>query len=307
MLQPRVLELGVVVKDVMAMLKRSLGEDVELVANLAATGRVRADPGQMEQVLLNLAVNARDAMPTGGNLTIETADVELDDLYARVHPPAAAGSLRDAGRERQRGGHGRGRRRRRIFEPFFTTKGKGKGTGLGLSTVYGIVKQSGGYIWVYSELGMGTTFKIYLPRVDEPPEAPEVAKRQAARTRASETILVVEDQEAACEMIVEILREEGYRVLAASDGIQAQEVLRRAPETVDLLLTDVVMPKMSGTDLARALAPSQPRMRVLYMSGYTDEVITHHGVLNTGVSFLQKPFTTAALADRVREALGRSA
>ena len=194
----------------------------------------------------------------------------------------------------------------RIFEPFFTTKGKGKGTGLGLSTVYGIVKQSGGYIWVYSEQGMGTTFKIYLPRVDEPPEAPEVATGQAARAPATETILVVEDQEAACEMIVEILREEGYRVLAASDGIQAQEVLRRSPETVDLLLTDVVMPKMSGTDLARALAESQPRMRVLYMSGYTDEVITHHGVLNPGVSFLQKPFTTAALADRVRKALGRS-
>jgi PAS domain S-box-containing protein len=305
-LQPRVLEVGVVVNDVTAMLKRVLGEDVELVVNLAATGRVRADPGQVEQVLLNLAVNARDAMPTGGNLTVETADAELDDLYARVRPPALEGryvmlAVSDSGEGMDAATQAR------IFEPFFTTKGKGKGTGLGLSTVYGIVKQSGGYVWVYSERGVGTTFKIYLPRVDEATEAPATARRQAAPAPATETILVVEDQEAACEMIVEILREEGYRVLAAGDGIQAQELLRRSPETIDLLLTDVVMPKMSGTDLARALAEGQPRMRVLYMSGYTDEVITHHGVLNPGVSFLQKPFTTAALADRVREALGRSA
>ena len=190
----------------------------------------------------------------------------------------------------------------RIFEPFFTTKGKGKGTGLGLSTVYGIVKQSGGYIWVYSEPGVGTSFKIYLPRVDAQVRAPEPVAAVAGHA-ATETILVVEDQEAGREMITEILGAEGYRILAAGDGNEAQELLRRSPEKVDLLLTDVVMPKMSGNDLARALATHQPHMRVLYMSGYTSEVISHHGVLDEGVSFLQKPFFPATLVMRVRRVL----
>ena len=303
-LQPRVLDLGAVVEDVAAILRRSVGEDVALSTRRTATGRVRADPGQMEQVLLNLAVNARDAMPTGGELTIETADVDLDDLYARLHPPVVPGryvmlAVSDSGEGMDAATQAR------IFEPFFTTKGKGKGTGLGLSTVYGIVKQSGGYVWAYSELGVGTTFKIYLPRVAEPVEAPGPAPVAAPREPPTETILVVEDQEAACEMIVEILRGEGYRVLAAADGVAAQDLLRRSPEEVHLLLTDVVMPRISGTDLARALATEQPGMRVLYMSGYTSDVITHHGVLDEGISFLQKPFTPAALSARVRQVLDR--
>jgi len=301
-LQPRVLDVGAVVEDVTAMLLGSVGEDVTVVTRRTANGRVRADPGQVEQVLLNLAVNARDAMPTGGSLTIETADVDLDDLYARLHPPAVPGryvmlTVSDSGVGMDPATQAR------IFEPFFTTKGKAKGTGLGLSTVYGIVKQSGGYVWVYSEVGVGTTFKIYLPRVDETPAAPGPARGETTHEPATQTILVVEDQEAAREMIVEILRGEGYRILAAADGAAAQEILRRSPEEVHLLLTDVVMPKISGTDLARALAAEQPAMRVLYMSGYTNEVITHHGVLNEGVSFLQKPFTPAALSARVRQVL----
>jgi PAS domain S-box-containing protein len=300
-LQPRVLDLAAVVGDVMAMLKRSIGEDVEIRVSLRATGRVRADPGQMEQLLLNLAVNARDAMPTGGKLTMETSDVEWDEAYARLHAPAFEGrfvmlAVSD-------NGHGMDpATQARIFEPFFTTKPKGKGTGLGLSTVYGIVKQSGGYIWVYSEQGVGTTFKVYLPRVDAPVKSPEPAARATVRP-AIETILIVEDQEAGREMITEILSAEGYRILSAGDGNEAQEVVRRSPGKIDLLLTDVVMPKMSGNDLARALALHQPEMRVLYMSGYTTEVVTHHGVLDEGVSFLQKPFSPATLSTRVRQVL----
>jgi two-component system, cell cycle sensor histidine kinase and response regulator CckA len=299
-LQPRVLELGTVVGDVMGMLKRSIGEDIEIRSTLNATGRVRADPGQMEQVLLNLAVNARDAMPTGGKLTIETSDAEIDEPYARLHPTALEGryvmlAVSDNGQGMDPATQAR------IFEPFFTTKAKGKGTGLGLSTVYGIVKQSGGYVWVYSEPGLGTTFNIYLPRVDA-----QVASREPAARKEgaiTETILVVEDQDAGREMITEILGAEGYRIMAAADGNEAQELARRSPERIDLLLTDVVMPKMSGNDLARALTAHHPDMRVLYMSGYTSEMISHHGVLDEGILFLQKPFTPGALSKRVRQVL----
>jgi PAS domain S-box-containing protein len=300
-MQPRVLDLGTVVADVMAMLKRSLGEDIELRASTHAKGRVRADPGQMEQVLLNLAVNARDAMPRGGKLTIETSDVELDETYGRVHPPTQAGSyvllaVSDNGEGMDAATQAR------IFEPFFTTKDQAKGTGLGLSTVYGIVKQSGGYVWVYSEPGVGTTFKIYLPRVDAHVVDPGPSPRAGGRP-ATETILVVEDQTSGREMIAEVLAAEGYRVLSAADGNEARELMRRSPERIDLLLTDVVMPRMGGNDLARALAIDQPKMRVLYMSGYTSDVITHHGVLDEGVSFLQKPFAPARLSERVRQIL----
>jgi two-component system cell cycle sensor histidine kinase/response regulator CckA len=299
-LQPRVLDLGSVVADVMGMLKRSIGEDIELRSTARAAGRVRADPGQLEQVLLNLAVNARDAMPNGGRLTIETSDVEIDESYSRRHSPVVEGryvmvAVSDNGQGMDRATQSR------IFEPFFTTKAKGKGTGLGLSTVYGIVKQSGGYIWVYSEPGVGTTFKVYLPRVDAEVASPEPPV--PGHGAVTETILVVEDQEAGREMIAEILGAEGYRILAAGDGSEAQELVRRSPERIDLLLTDVVMPRMSGNDLARALAAQHPEMRVLYMSGYTSDVISHHGVLDEGVMFLQKPFTPAALSKRVRQAL----
>jgi PAS domain S-box-containing protein len=301
-LQPVVLDLNSVVSDMDKMLRRLISEDIEVRALLAPQlGRVKADPGQIEQVILNLAVNARDAMPSGGRLTIETRDVELDENYARAHKSVKAGpyvmlAVTDTGTGMDSSTQAR------IFEPFFTTKGSGKGTGLGLSTVYGIVRQSGGNVWVYSEPGRGTTFKIYLPRVDAV-AAPRAARTAPELRRGTETVLLVEDEEGVRELTREILEENGYKVVSARDGREALRLSEASDEPIQLLLTDVVMPHMGGRELADRLAPAQPQMRVLFMSGYTDDAILHHGVLDRGTALIEKPFTTEALTNKIRETL----
>ena len=304
-LEMKVLDLNVLLPGVEMMLRRVIGEDIELVTRLAEDlGRVKSDRGQIEQVIMNLAVNARDAMPDGGKLTIETANAELDEAYARAHVAVKPGkyvmlSVSDTGVGMTP------EVRERVFEPFFTTKEKVKGTGLGLSTVYGIVKQSGGNIWVYSEPGKGTTFKIYLPRADEPLE--EVVERVAGGElhRGDETILVVEDNDEVREVAVRILSGQGYTVLEASQGLDAFLICTEHDGPIHLLLTDVVMPKMSGRELAETLMSIRPRIKVLYMSGYTDNAIVHHGVLETGMNFIQKPFAVDTLARKVREVLDK--
>jgi hypothetical protein len=302
-LEPTVLNVNNVVENLQKMLHRLIGEDVELRAVLApGLGNVRADAGQLEQVIVNLAVNARDAMPAGGKLTIETANTELSEEYVEAHQPVVPGryvmfTVSDTGVGMDP------EVRARIFEPFFTTKEKGKGTGLGLSTVYGIVKQSGGYIWVYSEPGRGTTFKVYLPRVDAPLEAAERPRELEGPVAGTETILVAEDDELLRPLVRGILEKLGYHVL---DAANTEEALTRAREhrgPIQLLLADVVMPGASGRDLAHRLAEARPETRVLYVSGYTDEAIVHHGLLDPGLNYLQKPFTPRALARRVRDVL----
>ncbi|HXZ27734.1 MAG TPA: PAS domain S-box protein [Terriglobales bacterium] len=301
-LEPRVLDLNTVLSNMEKLLRRLLGEDVDLVTVLdPAIGRVKADPGQVEQVIMNLAVNARDAMPKGGKLTLETSNVVLDKDYAREHVAVKPGayvviSVSDTGVGMDADTCAR------VFEPFFTTKEQGKGTGLGLSTVYGIIKQSGGYIWVYSEVGLGTTFKVYLPRVDQPAE--HIPDRGSSRTqRGNETILLVEDEDGVRALVHEVLRKNGYTVLQARHGGEALLLCERHAGTIHLLLTDVVLAQMSGHELALRLSALRPDMKVLYMSGYTDEAIVHHGVLEPGTAFLQKPFTTEALARKVRAVL----
>jgi PAS domain S-box-containing protein len=302
-LQPEVVNINEVVAEMDRMLRRILGEDVRLETVLAPDlGRVEADVGQMEQVLMNLAVNARDAMPGGGKLTIETANVELDQEYARGHVSVTPGphvmvgvSDTGEGMSPEVLAH--------VFEPFFTTKEKGRGTGLGLATVYGIVKQSGGNIWVYSERGQGTAFKIYLPRVDR---APAGAKERDAGSEVrggSETLLVVEDEEMVRNLAVRVLKGVGYTVLGAQDGLEALAIVREHDAPIHLMVTDVVMPGMSGPQLASQLLTFRPGMRVLYVSGYTDNAIVHHGVLDAGLHFLQKPFTPDGLLRKVRETL----
>ena len=304
-LEPKVLELNHVVSDMEKMLQRLLGEDVELAIHLATgLGRVKADPNQLEQVIMNLAVNARDAMPRGGQLSLETDNVELDAIYARQHAGAKAGSyvmlaVSDTGEGMTP------EVKARIFEPFFTTKEKGKGTGLGLSTVYGIVKQSEGYIWVYSEPGRGATFKVYLPRVDAPAELPGRAQDRA-RLRGTETVLLVEDEEGVRKVAREFLEEAGYTVLEARNGDDALQIAAMHTGSLQLLITDVVMPRMSGRELAERLTKLRPDLRVLYISGYTDDAIVHHGVLESGVAFLQKPFNRDALFRKVRDVLSLS-
>jgi PAS domain S-box-containing protein len=302
LLEPEVLSLNKVVSGIESMLRRLLGEDIDIEVHLAEPlGSVMADPGQIEQVIMNLAVNARDAMPRGGKLTIETTNVELDADYANQHVAVKPGrfvmlSVTDTGSgiDAETKAH--------IFEPFFTTKEKGKGTGLGLSTVYGIVKQSGGNIWVYSEPGRGTTFKVYLPRVDAP--ATDLKRRPASvMATGSETVLVVEDEDAVRRLAERILRSAGYTVLAAASGGDALVLCEKQGEAIDLLLTDVVMPQMSGKELAERLAKTSPKLRVLYMSGYTDNAIVHHGVLDPGTRFIGKPFAAAELTRKVREVL----
>jgi two-component system cell cycle sensor histidine kinase/response regulator CckA len=260
---------------------------------------VRADSGQIEQVILNLVVNARDAMPRGGNLVIETANAVIDDAYARTHADVRPGryvllAVSDTGEGMTE------ETQQHIFEPFFTTKEAGKGTGLGLATVFGIVKQSGGHITVYSEVGMGSTFKVYVPRVDEAPAAVRPAAETAVPNQGTETVLLVEDADALRMMIKEILEEAGYTVLACADAQEATDTGGRTP---DLLLTDVVMPRTSGPDLARTLRARNEAMKVLFMSGYTDDAIGHHGVLEAGAQFIQKPFTTDSLLRKVRDVL----
>jgi len=265
---------------------------------------VRADPHQLEQVIMNLVVNARDAMPHGGMLLIETAVVELDERHVRSHPEARAGrhvrlAVSDTGVGMD------DQTRRQIFEPFFTTKGVGKGTGLGLSMVEGIVAQSGGHIQVYSEPGQGTTFKVYLPSVEEEVAvAVEDVTPEAAALGGEETVLVVEDQAEVREYAVTVLKTYGYRVIQADSAGQALSVFERERGGIHLVLTDVVMPSVGGPELAGRLEKLQPGIKVLFMSGYTDDVIVHHGVLEEGAQFIQKPFSPEQLAARVREVLG---
>ncbi|MFB3814243.1 MAG: PAS domain S-box protein [Terriglobales bacterium] len=300
-LAPKVLELNQVVANMEKLLRRLLGEDVELLTVLDANlGRVKADPGQIEQVIMNLAVNARDAMPQGGQLIIETANFNLDESYKVEHTVVVPGryvmlAVSDTGVGMTE------EVRSRIFEPFYTTKERG--TGLGLSTVYGIVKQSGGYVWVYSEPGKGSTFKVYLPRVDEEAETRQTRVLDSSIYRGTETVLVVEDEDGVRALVRHMLQRHGYTVLETRNAGEALIVCERHPEPIHLLLTDVVLSHVSGPELATRLHPVRPNMRVLYMSGYTEDAIVHHGVLKKGIAFLQKPFTTETLARRVREVL----
>jgi PAS domain S-box-containing protein len=303
-LELKVFDLNAVVIENYKMLRRLIGEDIELLLEPdRATTPVKADPAQMEQVIMNLAVNARDAMPRGGRLTIETANVELDATQVNRHVTMPAGAyvmlaVTDSGIGMDN------QTQARIFEPFFTTKEKGKGTGLGLATVYGIVKQSGGYIWVYSEVGKGTTFKIYLPRAEEPIEPePVAAKVPAASLRGHETLLLVEDEESVRKLAAHCLRNQGYTVLEAQNGAEALALCREHAAPIHLLVTDVVMPGMGGRDLADQLATLRPDVRVLFVSGYTGNAIVHHGILDPGTFLLSKPFRPVELAQKVREVL----
>jgi PAS domain S-box-containing protein len=302
-LQPRVLDMNDVVTGMIKMFSRVIGENIEMAFVPAAKlGRTKADPGQIEQVLLNLVVNARDAMPTGGRLTIETSNVHLDRSYAAGHAAVDPGpyimlTVSDTGCGMD------AETQSRIFEPFFTTKEAGKGTGLGLATVYGVVKQSGGYIWVYSEVGCGSTFKIYLPEVTEAIDAPAIEKETRGSSRGTETVLFVEDELSVRELVRDYLVGAGYRVLDAGDGIEALEAAMAHKGPIHILITDVVMPRLSGRDLATKLSSERPDMKVLFISGYTDDTIVRHGVLEGGVAFLQKPFNLRALSEKIREVL----
>ncbi|MBU0515394.1 MAG: response regulator [Proteobacteria bacterium] len=302
-LEPRPLDLGAVLADLEKMLRRLIGEDIDLVTHYKPDlGTVMADPGQIEQVVMNLVVNARDAMPAGGKLTIETLNVDLDESYSREHADTKPGphvmpAVTDNGVGMDE------EVRSKIFEPFFTTKEKGKGTGLGLATVYGIVKQSGGNIFVYSEPGRGTTFKVYFPRVDEAaaslkPDQPEDEVRGGM-----ETILVVEDEGSVRELICLVLRDKGYRVAEAAGGEEALALADGLKGEIHMVLTDVVMPGLSGSELARRLIAGHPGIKVLYASGYTDDAIAHHGILEPGVNLITKPMSPASLARKVREVL----
>jgi len=304
MLQPQILDLSSLLTNVDEMLRRMIGEDIELATHLpSGLGRVKADPGQIEQVIMNLAVNARDAMPQGGQLTLEAANVELDSSYGSSHESILPGhyvmiAMSDTGigMEAETQAH--------IFEPFFTTKERGKGTGLGLATVYGIVKQSGGSIRVYSEPGKGTTFKVYLPRIDQAVEviAPTNVPVDEL-SRGSETILLAEDEEAVRSLIGGVLESTGYRVLETKGANDALEVGERHKEPIHLLLTDVVMPQMSGAELVKHLVRLHPETKVLFMSGYADHAVIHNGLLDPCTAFVQKPFTPDALARKIREVL----
>jgi PAS domain S-box-containing protein len=302
-LQPQVLDLNAVIADISNMLKRLIGEDIELRTNLdPSIGYVKVDPGQIDQIIMNLAVNARDAMPRGGKLTIETQNVYLDETYTNQHAEVQAGpyvmlAISDTGigmdRETQA----------RVFEPFFTTKERGKGTGLGLSTVFGIVRQSGGHVWVYSEPGRGTTFKVYLPLVEQASQIVQTWEPRVETLRGTETVLLVEDEEAVRKLAHQVLDMNGYKVLVAADPAEALRLCRQHEGPIHLMITDVVMPGMSGRELAERLIATRPEMELVYMSGYTDDAIVHHGVLDAGVAFLQKPFTPDALGRKVREIL----
>jgi CheY-like chemotaxis protein len=303
MLAPQVLDLNAVVTELEKMLRRTIGEDVSLVTRLQPNlGRVKADAGQIDQILMNLAVNARDAMPKGGMLTIETSNVDLDAGYARTHPETRPGryvmlAVSDTG-------HGMTEEvRSRIFEPFFTTKEKGRGTGLGLATVHGIVKQSGGSIEVSSEPGVGTTFKVYLPRVEEA-AAPRKSHPGLVHTPCgAETVLLVEDEDAVRALARRVLRDGGYAVLEASDGNEALRMVQGHAGPIHLLVTDVVMPHLGGRQLVERLVILRPEVKVLFLSGYTGDAAVRHGLLGGDFAFLQKPFTATSFAQKVREVL----
>lgn len=299
----KVLDLNILIKDLDKMLRRVIGEDIELSYVYAQNlGRVKADPVQIQQVILNLVINARDAMPKGGKLIIETSDIELDENYVHAHVKMRPGRyillmVNDTGTGMTP------EVRERIFEPFFTTKPRGKGTGLGLSTAYGIVKQSGGYIWVYSDPGVGSTFKIYLPRVEEPVDEEKGKALAPELPCGGETILVVEDEKYVRLLLGKALAKQGYKILEASNGGEALLICEDHKDPIHLLLSDVIMPRMSGPDLAQRLRLLHPEMKVLYMSGYAHDTITHHGILEKGINFIQKPFSIEKLSEKVRKVL----
>ena len=304
-IEPKVVRLDLLVADMQAMLIRLIGEDIALQATTGKSlGSVKVDPGQFQQILMNLVVNARDAMPDGGRIVIEAANVDLDEGYCAVHPYIVPGrfvmlSVSDTG-------HGMSEEvKAHIFEPFFTTKERGRGTGLGLATAYGMVKQSGGSIEVYSEAGIGTTFKIYLPHVEEEASPSVKDDRPQEMRGGSEIVLLVEDEDIVRNLCIRILERLGYNVLQARNGAEAIALAQGYGDRIDLLLTDVVMPGMNGAELARQLVLHNPRMKVLFTSGYTDDAIVRHGILEEGVSFIGKPYTPSALAKKVRGVLDR--
>jgi two-component system cell cycle sensor histidine kinase/response regulator CckA len=302
-LQPEVLDLNAILSDMNKMLRRIIGEDIELITLPdPELGQVKADPGQIEQIIMNLAVNARDAMPQGGKLTIATTTVELDEGYAFSHAQVQPGcyvllTVSDTGLGMDK------QTQSRIFEPFFTTKDQGKGTGLGLSTVYGIVKQSNGHIWVYSEPGYGTSFKIYLPCLRNAASTKTIKENHAALRKATETILLVEDEEVLRKLVSQILALKGYRVIEAHNGNHAVELCAQYEETIHLIITDVIMPQMDGVELAKRLLAMRPELKLLFMTGYTSDIILHHGMLEKDLALLQKPFSPDALIDKVCEVL----
>ena len=304
-LQPRVLDLNEVIVGIETMLRHLIGEDIEMhTITRSGLGRIKADPGQIEQVILNLAVNAKDAMPNGGKLTIESANIELDDAYSLSHPDVTPGryvllAVSDTGHGMDSGTQSR------IFEPFFTTKEAGKGTGLGLSTVFGIVKQSAGHIWVYSEPGHGVAFKIYFPRIDEVTESLVTTAGPTESLNGSETILLVEDDDSVRDLSRSVLEGYGFTMLCAERGAIALEAFGPLATAIDLVITDVIMPQMNGAELVARLKELHSTVKVLYVSGYTEEATIHRGVIEKGVDFLQKPFTPDALARKVREVLDR--
>jgi CheY-like chemotaxis protein len=297
------MNLNDVVEEMGRLLPRLIGEDIELVIRSSEDlGAIRADASQMEQVIMNLAVNARDAMPAGGRLLIETSNAELDDTYNAVHPIVREGryvllavSDTGTGMNAETQAH--------IFEPFFTTKPQGKGTGLGLSTVYGVVKQSGGFIWVYSEVGRGTSFKIYLPRVDQPVERIGTAATVSEAPRGTETILLAEDEQDVREVAREFLESGGYTVIEARDGAEALKRVEKYEDAIDLLVTDMVMPGMTGQELSTRLLQSRPEIRVLYMSGYSERAAVDSTRGDSSMRLLAKPFSRWALLRAVHEIL----
>jgi PAS domain S-box-containing protein len=305
-IEPKVVNLDSLVAEMHKMLTRLIGEDIALQASTGKSlGSVKIDPGQFQQILMNVVVNARDAMPDGGKIVIETANVDLDEGYCAVHPYVTPGrfvmlSVSDTGKGMSE------EVKAHIFEPFFTTKERGSGTGLGLATTYGAVKQAGGSIEVYSEVGIGTTFKIYLPRIEEEAVKPVKDDRPSGIQGGPETVLVVEDEDTLRTLCERILGDLGYRVMPARNGAEAIALAQGYGDRIDLLLTDVVMPGMNGRELATQMVLHHPEMQVLFMSGYTDDAIGKHGVLDEGVSFIGKPYTPLALARKVREILDKA-
>lgn len=301
--QLKVLNMNDIVLDIENMLRRLIGENIAFRTALSEKlGIIKADPSQMEQIILNLVINARDAMPNGGHLTLETSNIWLDEGYAQMHFSVTPGeyimiAVTDTGSGMDEA------TKAHIFEPFFTTKEQGKGTGLGLATIYGIVKQSSGNIWCYSELGKGTTFKVYLPLYSHDTIPVHSTKPVSKFKQGQETILVTEDEESVREIACEFLRLTGYKVLSAANGGEALMLCQNYKDTIHLLLTDVIMPGISGKQLAQTLSQLRPNLKVLYTSGYTDNSIVHHGILDDGIPFLQKPYNMESLNQKVRDIL----